>query len=426
MTEYPMNIFRDRLSRITREDIEQLCADAVSEGLELELKSDLPARGDQPDGWYIGQGFGDYARNQIAEEIIAFANTMGGVVLIGVKETVDHPRRTDKPNPLPRVHDLARRLRQAVHGIIDPPLPLLEAEGIEFAAGSGIVIMRVAASRRKPHRHQVNKDVFVRRADESVRIGMREIQEMTIQSAAEATRVDEAIEKRRENFRHEFVNWNKRRDDHGTPTLGAAAVHFVGVPTTPFDLGRVAGRSDILPHIPRLTALVGGGRHNCSLRSKLPLIWRPGLRSITAENKDDIALTEYLLKTDGLCEFRLFKVNTPETPGLFFTWLVAGLAVMLNWIDIIRRGASDVGAEFALAPVIAVLTADAVLAEYGITHFVEAQGTRLPVGMHDFNIMSVGAADEFPIHIARFNEDIWNLAGEVVPEGAFTFEIASQ
>jgi hypothetical protein len=66
--------------------------------------------------------------------------------------------------------------------------------------------------------------------------------------------------------------------------------------------------------------------------------------------------------------------------------------VMLNWIDIIRCSASDVGTEFALAPVIAVLKADALLAEYGITHTIEASGIRLPVGVHEFNPKSAPAA----------------------------------
>src|SRR6516164_8338426 len=139
-----MTIFRAPINTITDKDIAQLCTDAVSEGLELELKSDLPSRSGQRDGWHAGQAFGDYARNQIAEEIIAFANTAGGVVLIGINETTDHPHRADRPNPLPRVHELARRLRQAVYDIVDPPLPLLEAEGVDMGAGSGVVVMRVA------------------------------------------------------------------------------------------------------------------------------------------------------------------------------------------------------------------------------------------------------------------------------------------
>jgi hypothetical protein len=60
-----MNIFRDPLDSITSSDIEQVCTDEVSEGLQLELKSDIPTRTGRPDDWHIG---GEYARNQLGQE----------------------------------------------------------------------------------------------------------------------------------------------------------------------------------------------------------------------------------------------------------------------------------------------------------------------------------------------------------------------
>lgn len=118
---------------------------------EFELKSDLPTRDGNLHPWHSGGQLGEYARNQIAEEIIAFANTLGGVVCVGITETLGHPKRANRPNPLPRVHDLARRLRQSVYEIIDPPLPVLEAAGVEFRAYTGVVLLRVPQSRRRPH-----------------------------------------------------------------------------------------------------------------------------------------------------------------------------------------------------------------------------------------------------------------------------------
>jgi len=40
-----MRILRERLNAIGAQDIWQLCADQVSEGTELELKSDVPIKG---------------------------------------------------------------------------------------------------------------------------------------------------------------------------------------------------------------------------------------------------------------------------------------------------------------------------------------------------------------------------------------------
>ena len=82
--------------------------------MEVEYKADLPVKnGRVHDAWHSGGAVGEYARNAIAEEITAFANTMGGTVCIGIAETPDHPKRADKPQPLPRVHELARRIPES-------------------------------------------------------------------------------------------------------------------------------------------------------------------------------------------------------------------------------------------------------------------------------------------------------------------------
>jgi hypothetical protein len=132
-----MGIFGGNLESLSAHDVQQVCSDHVPEGTEVEYKSDLPTKGGrtQPDTWHSGGAVGEYARNAIAEEITAFAHTMGGVVCIGIGETQDHPKRADKPQPLPRVHELARRLRQAVYDVIDPPLSVLEAVGIDLVDG---------------------------------------------------------------------------------------------------------------------------------------------------------------------------------------------------------------------------------------------------------------------------------------------------
>lgn len=245
-----MRILHEPLDAISADDICQLCSDAVSEGTEIELKADLPCKdGRLQDPWHSGQSFGEYARNQIAEEVVAFANTLGGVVCVGIAETQDHPKRAATPNPIPRVHDLARRLRQAVYDVIDPPLPMLEAVGVELIPNaSGIVVIRVPQSRRRPHRHAVSKEVFVRRADETVRVSMREVQELTIQSMAEASRVETAIERRRERFLNATHTWLQPRDN----VTWGGGLHILGIPTTSVDLIRVVGRPEITPGQPRV------------------------------------------------------------------------------------------------------------------------------------------------------------------------------
>jgi hypothetical protein len=67
--------------------------------------------------------------------------------------------------------------------------------------------------------------------------------------------------------------------------------------------------------------------------------------------------------------------------------------------------------EYALAPQIASHGINAILGEYGISDFGWASGARIPAGIHDLPIVSVGGNDEFARYLDRFDEDMWNLTG---------------
>jgi hypothetical protein len=404
-----MRLLQEPLETITANDIAQLCSDQVSESTELELKSDLPCKaGQQADPWHAGKSFGDYARNQITEEIIAFANTLGGVVCIGIEESTDHPKRAKAPSPLPRVHDLARRLRQAVYDNIDPPLPILEACGIELGAnGQGVVLLRVPPSRRRPHRHQVNKEVFVRRADESVRVSMREIQELTLQSISDITKIDATIDTRRKKYRGELYEWLR------VGSVWGCGLHIVAVPTTPMELGRVAGRPTLTNFPFGVVADFGkDNQHQCPWPFMPTTAWRPGLRSISATFERTDRQGAYPLQTDGVAELTLNIRATDERPGIFAGWLIGGIGYMLAWIERMR---SEAGAyiEFALAVQLPVFGHQIELMRYGAGDFsgIDSGGHFL-IGQNEFPIMSVGPIDEFNELIKRFDEDIWNLAGQ--------------
>ena len=95
------------------------------------------------------------------------------------------------------------------------------------------------------------------------------------------------------------------------------------------------------------------------------------------EVRNEKVMASYVLQSDGMCELSFFYGNTDYRQGLYASWLAAALAYMLNWIERIRRGAENVGTEFALAPAIDIVGADAILAEFGVSSFAEAYGTRI-------------------------------------------------
>src|SRR5687767_7956279 len=100
------------LSEIEKADIDLLCQEQRPEGSQFEIKRDLPAKDGKP---AVNATLTEHARNAITIEIIAFANTYGGTVVVGITESDDKPHRAKAVSPLADCADLARRLRQSVY-----------------------------------------------------------------------------------------------------------------------------------------------------------------------------------------------------------------------------------------------------------------------------------------------------------------------
>ena len=300
---------------------------------------------------------------------------------------------------------------------------MLDAIGVDMSGeGSGVVVLRVPSSRRKPHRLQSNREVYIRRADESVKIGMRQIQELTIQSVAEATRVNEVISERRTRFRGTWHEWLKTKQE--VTKIVGGGLHMVALPTTALDLGRVVGRPELTAFQTCIIAHLSDRHIRCSFPMSRYTDWRPGLRLIKAETDSENRKGVYQLETNGICEFSFSFLLSDKHPGIYIEWLIGVLGNMFFWIEIIRTSVGDVAGEFALAVQMPILGREAILAEYGVETFEMARDVTLPIGFHEFPIMSVGSVDEFPRHFQRFDEDIWNLAGRDIQRIAPTFEFA--
>src|ERR1700687_2950994 len=168
--------------QVTPEDITQLTADGVYESQLLEFKRDLPGERGRPDPWLTGGDFTAYARDHLLREVIAFANAQGGNVIVGMDEGPDDPPRAAAICPIPRIHDLATRMQNAAQACIDPVLPGLRIHGIEVggAAGEGVLLFRTGPPPAGPHRVANDGHAYIRRGASSVKMMMREIQDLTI------------------------------------------------------------------------------------------------------------------------------------------------------------------------------------------------------------------------------------------------------
>jgi predicted HTH transcriptional regulator len=91
------NFFSKPIDQIDANDIFSL--KDTPEGQLFEIKSELAAEKNSKDPWYNApvpskprKGPGDYAKQNIFKEIIAFANSEGGWLVLGLTETLDHPK----------------------------------------------------------------------------------------------------------------------------------------------------------------------------------------------------------------------------------------------------------------------------------------------------------------------------------------------
>jgi Putative DNA-binding domain len=194
------DLFVIPLEELKFEDIADLVNIPAEEGIRLEFKGNLPTSDGQPDRWMRDQSrIGRVARDDIAKEVVAFANAYGGAIVIGIEETDDHPKRAKElASPqIPRVVDCAEQLDRALRSIIDPPLPMLEVRGIASgASGEGAILIRVGASPSAPHGFGAPPASYVRHGSQSVPLSMRELQSMFFERR---TRL-ERIEVRRREF----------------------------------------------------------------------------------------------------------------------------------------------------------------------------------------------------------------------------------
>src|ERR1039457_46851 len=140
------------LREIDRNDLLLLCKKNWRVDEQFELKQDLPSKSGL-DSWHTAGTISPYARDKILAEVVAFANSYGGDLVIGIAKTIDKPAAAERLSPIPNCADLAERLDDQARSCIEPPIPsLLTHAVVTDQDGSGVAIIRVRRSRLAPHR----------------------------------------------------------------------------------------------------------------------------------------------------------------------------------------------------------------------------------------------------------------------------------
>jgi hypothetical protein len=197
-----MRIFSKSFDEIAKEDIDELINEDYPEDLFVEYKRKL-----SKDTWQNNQkGIAKKSKEKLAEEIIAFANTDGGILIVGIKESEDNPPKADSIYCIPNVADLADRIRRSIYDLVEPKIPNLKAKGIPVDGNNGVLIIKVEKSYQAPHRAIFNKECYQRRNDEKIPMTMREIKELTLKSTNVFKNVQKRFKEQSERFKNDFRN----------------------------------------------------------------------------------------------------------------------------------------------------------------------------------------------------------------------------
>ncbi len=400
-------------------DIESLIESKVPEGEQIEFKEALPAGGKSPDPWTNGQDeIGDRAKNALLEETVAFANSHGGALVLGIKETGSKPPVAKEIKPVPRCGDLADRLKLVFRDCVEPQLPFIEILGVETEGRNGVVILRVGRSRQAPHRITKTLVCPVRRSDRCEKMTMREIQDMTLNVARGLERLNGRLNERHDRFPREF-----ERLSDGTQGYGLRMTAVPVVEDLPLD--RAFRGHSIIPELAEPWRKVFW--HTPKTEIELPWIgsidllnWRPMLRAARADpDSSDPHYSSYReIHWDGLLELG-FVWEGKERRDLHPEWPIVIFANLAAWADRVRRYANAPSAEYAI---------EVQLFVQGRPINVQRPDARRPPptlepGSTVFPRYALGDPTDVGQLLKSFHHDFWNRLGQDVAHEDINFLI---
>ncbi|MBI3001380.1 MAG: ATP-binding protein [Deltaproteobacteria bacterium] len=136
-----MSLLSKPINNITWEDVEAFCQERTPEGAVLDYKEDFP--------------------NNLERSLAAMANTLGGLVLIGIEE--DKENRPIIPvKGIEFKRGLAERVTNIILSNITPPFIPEIAVPSDATKERALVVIRIAQSHQTPHAIAANTQVYLR------------------------------------------------------------------------------------------------------------------------------------------------------------------------------------------------------------------------------------------------------------------------
>lgn len=390
------------------------------------IASGLLAFKREPTGgkWAAEAKLNDKARDGLLRDIIAFANTHGGTLHIGIEASDETPRRAKALNAVPRVVDLAERLGRAIRDCVEPPLtPSLTTLVTDEASGAGVLTVEVEPSPLAPHWNRNERRCYRRIDADSVEMSMLDIQSLALDRAATAADRD-ALFARRSAEAH--TQLHVLRDDQGCrlkgwqPELAFPPAYFIRgtvAPVMPLRLAApITRRRDlrlttrpvyVVPQIPcvdqaRPLAWYGGAAAD---------LFRPALREWRYDQAATAPGSRYrqTIGDGGVIEsLYLHTPAPPDVAKLPIDYLFTIALSLLFQAERLRTLTGHAGLPFELDVEIGTI------GDVGVDYFAEGArpgSLRFNAGTVRFPRYLVGAPSGFPAIADLLQMDVHNALG---------------
>lgn len=412
-------IFSKPIDLLEAADIDDLLRQGIPEGSYVEYKGSLPNKRGGQDQWYHGSNqIEEYARNQLLAEIVAFANSYGGNLIIGVEESSRRPPVAQFIQAVPRCAELAEKLRLQARDCIEPQLPAINTKGIPtHSDGSGVVVVRIPRSLAAPHRLRQTLECYYRRADRAERLTMREIQELTLSRSRESQLVEQRFNERRELFHTILPNVAEGLEDY---PINAIRCTLIPVGADLYT-GRLFNHQKIRPFYGVQKASSGDRELILQLPHLSPQA-RPILRGVRFKDDSSTVKIYQDILENGIVDYWLLDVvDKPECDAIY-PELIMGIAVnAILTAHRVRHEAGSPGAEYGVELELFRHPGGKInVAQYGSSSRVHVAGELSKPTV--FPRLSFTDPSEVSAVISILERDLWNSIGRE-PGGELTVEI---
>jgi Putative DNA-binding domain len=393
------------LREIDQNDLLLLVKKSWREDEQFELKQDLPSKSGL-DSWHTARRISPYARDKILAEVVAFANSYGGDVVIGMAESGDKPAAAERLSPIPNCVELAERLNDQARSYIEPPIPSLRTHPVVTAQdGSGVVIVRVTRSRLAPHRLSQDKGVrecYHRVGTRTERMTMRQIQELTF-SVARGT---DSVVARLQGLQQDCRQWADA--DSTRADVRRLILRVAAVPTSAeVYINPVHGIEAIRPTARSYHVKFPNGSEEVILVPRTPFNWRPIVRGTEATKEDPRAQmssrssrSRMQLFCDGAITYTWVYDEAKSAPSaehtLFPGWLFGLVANAMETAHRIRTVSSASSIDYAMD--VEVETSD----ELTVAQIGSLASTTVPKG-------SIGLLPRYSVGPRENWQEVFNL-----------------